>query len=90
MPETVKRWGYVVTTFKRPRIDESGSNLDQNLDCEVINEAIKTKPGINKPCLIKAVGKSRATVERAIAALVVAQKIEHRGSKKTGGYYAVE
>ena len=202
LPETAMRWGYVVTTFKRPRIDESGSNLDQNLDhadpdpiqidpdvggdipcrllstlrknplisrklladelnvserkirdslkilrdsgvvvrqgpdhggiwrisriivtdttvkhgtnevikggnkggksshdpingrgeaiIEVINEAIKTKPGINKPCLIKAVGKSRATVERAIAALVVAQKIEHRGSKKTGGYYAVE
>ena len=32
LPETVKRWGYVITTFKRPRIDESGSNLDQNLD----------------------------------------------------------
>ena len=35
------------------------------------------------------VGKSTATVERAIAALVKAGKIEHRGSKKTGGYYAV-
>ena len=32
LPETAMRWGYVVTTFKRPRIDESGSNLDQNLD----------------------------------------------------------
>ena len=32
LPETAMRWGYVITTFKRPRIDESGSNLDQNLD----------------------------------------------------------
>ena len=32
LPATVMRWGYVVTTFKRPMIDGSGSNLDQNLD----------------------------------------------------------
>ena len=31
---------------------------------------------------------SRATVKRAVATLVAAGKIEHRGSKKTGGYYA--
>ena len=33
---------------------------------------------------------STSTIERAIAALVKAGKIEHRGSKKTGGYYLVE
>ena len=52
-----------------------------------INEAIKDSPGINKPKLIKLFGKSRATVERAIAELVSASRIEHRGSNKTGGYY---
>lgn len=56
---------------------------------EVINEAIRNEPGINKPRLVRLVGKSRATVERAIVALVAAGKIEHRGSKKTGGYYAI-
>ena len=56
---------------------------------EVINEAIRKEPGINKPRLVRLVGKSRATVERAIVALVAAGKIEHRGSKKTGGYYAL-
>jgi len=56
---------------------------------EVIKEAIKNEPGINKPRLVRLVGKSRATVERAIVALVAAGKIEHRGSKKTGGYYAI-
>ena len=56
---------------------------------EVIKEAIKNEPGINKPRLVLLVRKSRATVERAIVALVAAGKIEHRGSKKTGGYYAI-
>ena len=56
---------------------------------EVTKEAIKNEPGINKPRLVRLLRKSRATVERAIVALVVAGKIEHRGSKKTGGYYAL-
>ena len=56
---------------------------------EVIKEAIRNEPGINKPRLVRLVGKSRATVERAIVTLVAAGKIEHRGSKKTGGYYAI-
>ena len=56
---------------------------------EVIKEAIKSNPGIKKPFLVKTVGKSRATVERALADLVAAHVVEHRGSKKTGGYYLV-
>lgn len=56
---------------------------------EAINEAIKSTPGIKKPRLVTAVGKSKATVERALAALIAAGKVEHRGSKKTGGYYLV-
>ena len=56
---------------------------------EVIKEAIKSNPGIKKPRLVTAVGKSKATVERALAALIAAGKVEHRGSKKTGGYHLV-
>ena len=56
---------------------------------EAINEAIKRLPGINKPKLVAQIGKSKATVERALAALVASGRIEHRGSNKTGGYYAV-
>lgn len=56
---------------------------------EVIKEAIKSTPGIKKPRLVTAVGKSKATVERALAALIAAGKVEHRGSKKTGGYHLV-
>lgn len=82
------------TTLKTP--EKSGDKTNETVNeaineaiNEVINEAIKNTPGINKPRLIKIVGKSRATVERSIATLIDAGKIEHRGSKKTGGYYAI-
>lgn len=62
-----------------------------------INEGIKfdvfrlilEKPDCRVPFLAKALSVSRATVERAVAALIIIGKIEHLGSKKTGGYYAV-
>ena len=54
---------------------------------EAINEAIKRSPGINKPRLVKLLGKSRAMVERAISELISSSRIEHRGSRKTDGYY---
>ncbi len=54
---------------------------------EAIKEAIKRSPGINKPKLVKLLGNSKATVERAISELIGSFRIEHRGSKKTGGYY---
>lgn len=48
---------------------------------------VQTHPGTRLPYLKSVVGKSAATVKRALAALVLAGRIEHRGSKKTGGYY---
>ena len=60
----------------------------QNVTREAINEAIKSNPGINKPRLMQLIKHSKATIERAIAELVRMNKIEHRGSKRTGGYFA--
>jgi len=61
---------------------------------EGINEwllkLIVRHPGVRLPYLKSVVGASTATVERAIAALVRAGKVEHRGSKKTGGYFRTE
>ena len=78
-----------------------GPTSRYRLDCalrepiEGINEGINdwllrlvaTHPGVRLPYLKSVVGKSTATVERAVAALVAEGKIEHRGSKKTGGYW---
>lgn len=59
---------------------------------EVVKEVydgIRLNPGIRKPQLLKIVGASRATVERAIARLRELRKVEFRGATKTGGYYCI-
>jgi len=50
---------------------------------------IKDHPGLNASGIAREVGKSLATAERTIAELVRQNKVEHRGSKKTGGYYCL-
>jgi predicted HTH transcriptional regulator len=55
-----------------------------------IYEAIKLSPGIKRAKLIRIVRKSKATVERCLSSLKAQEKIEYRGSNKTGGYYVVE
>ena len=64
---------------------------------EAVNEVVKAmfaaiceRPGIRKPALITKLGKSHATVERAISELKGLGKIEFRGAPKTGGYYPIE
>ena len=54
---------------------------------EVVNEVVKSHPGLRKPELVPLVGKSRATVERALASLISSGRVEFRGAPKTGGYY---
>ena len=64
---------------------------------EPIIDGIKTRvltmleryPGKGAPFLVATLHSSSATIERAISALVAAGKIEHRGSRKTGGYFAL-
>lgn len=67
---------------------QKGEAINEAIN-EAIYEAIKSRSGINKPEIVLRVGKSKATVERALAALIADGKVEHRGSKKTGGYHLV-
>lgn len=60
--------------------------LNESLNDRVV-KLIVTHPGVQIPYLKSVIGASTATVKRTVAALIVAGKIEHRGSKKTGGYY---
>ena len=46
---------------------------------------VKNHPGINRKNLARELGVADKTVDRAISSLK--EKIERRGSKKTGGYY---
>jgi len=54
---------------------------------EDVLRLVTANPGINRERLASRVGRSVETVKRAIAALVADGKIEHRGSRKTGGYF---
>ena len=71
---------------------ESGETVSETLN-ETVNgivlELICKTPGIGSAVLVSAVGKSRATVMRAVALLKQRRLIEHCGSDKTGGYYAI-
>jgi Fic family protein len=96
--QTLEKLGAIV------RVDD-GIRLEYGLSgftVELINEPLNgelderllklamTHPGVQLSYMKSVVGKSLATVKRAIAALVKAGLIEHRGSKKTGGYYVKE
>jgi predicted transcriptional regulator len=77
----------------RYQLDSDFSNgaiepLNEPLN-ERIARLIATHPGTRLDYLASVVPQSRATVKRAVAALVAEGKIEHRGSKKTGGYWRV-
>ncbi len=50
---------------------------------------VRKHPGIRVPELALLVGKSKPTVERAVAQLKKEGEIEYRGSKKTGGCHLI-
>lgn len=77
-------------------IHEKGIRSDDPIN-DPINDPIKAalvkivsaEPGLNREGLASRIGKSVETVKRALAPLIAMGRIEHRGSKKTGGYYAI-
>ena len=52
-------------------------------------DCIKTYPGLSVPRISASTRIPAKSIERYIAALIDKKLIEHRGSKKTGGYYAL-
>ena len=69
--------------------DDDATPLDEGVKKRLLR-LIALHPGRNVPFFKAALTVSRITVARAVAALAAAGKIEHRGSKKTGDYYAKE
>ena len=60
---------------------------------EGINQLLSvicSRPGARANELATLIGKSRQTVERYVKTLKDCGQIEFRGSKKTGGYFALE
>ena len=51
---------------------------------------IKQNPGIQRKDIIALTKRGSSTIDRHLAVLIQKDLIEHRDSKKTGGYYAKE
>ena len=69
--------------------DEPIDGINEGIN-ESILRLVRNHPGRGVPFFLASVKASRATVERSVRALVAAGKIEHRGSRKTGGYFATQ
>ena len=73
---------------KLQRLVKGCSNVPINVPINSkVLKVIKQNPGINREKLAEKLQVDVKTIGRAIAAL--SGKVEHRGSKKTGGYYCV-
>ena len=68
--------------------DEPIDGINDGIN-DAILRLVRLHPGRGVPFFLASVKASRSTVERAVRALVRAGRIEHRGSRKTGGYFAV-
>ncbi|HJJ28181.1 MAG TPA: Fic family protein [Methanocorpusculum sp.] len=69
------------------RINKAGDRINDRL--QQIYSIITEHPGINANGISELCNKSIATINRDIAKLKGAGKIEFRGAKKNGGYYSV-
>ena len=56
---------------------------------KMLFEVISLNPGRRVSELTALIDRSKPTVERYVQELKKSGKIEYRGSKKTGGYYAI-
>ena len=80
----------------RPKMISDGINMMSDGiigACEPVSELVKSlimkNPGITLVQIVGMLPQSYSTVKRALSALKKIGCIEHRGSDKTGGYYAI-
>lgn len=59
-----------------------------NAPQRVVLACLTAHPGYNVPQISDSTGIPAKSIERHVSALISRNLIEHRGSKKTGGYYA--
>lgn len=85
--ETVKPQTAAINADNEPVNEPLSEPINEPLKVskQEILSLIAANPGISRPEIMAKTGKSRATIMRMLVNL--GDKIEHRGSKKTGGYY---
>ena len=72
----------------KPRIRGGAQGGVLNHGQLLVLEAIKANEGIKVPGISEATNIPSKSIERHVSVLIARNLIEHRGSKKTGGYYA--
>jgi len=76
----------------RQKTEKTDEGLDEGLNegLKSLLEAVQDRPGIQAKDLVRVLGgRPLKTVERQVKTLIKAKRIERRGSRKTGGYYAI-
>ena len=66
----------------------AGTQESLNKGQQSVLDCIKANPGLRVPKLSEGTNIPSKSIERHISVLIARNLIEHRGSKKTGGYYA--
>lgn len=87
-PQTHYRLNHPAFDPAREPIEPINDGINDGINA-VILRLVRNHPGRGVPFFLASAKASRATVERAVRALVRAGRIEHRGSRKTGGYFPV-
>ncbi|MCK5198079.1 MAG: winged helix-turn-helix transcriptional regulator [Spirochaetales bacterium] len=73
-----------------PKQTDGGLNEGLNEGLKSLLGTIQKKPGIQAKLLSVTIDRPVKTIERQIKVLIDKGLIEHRGSRKTGGYWVVE
>ena len=94
---------YFAMRDRKKRVDIPSDNPSKENICDIrvicvtdlsagqtkVLDCIKAHPGLKVPGISDETGIPAKSIERHIKVLIERNLIEHRGSKKTGGYYAL-
>jgi len=75
---------------KKREVIPSDIPSELNAGQQAVLECVKANPGVKVPGIEAETGIPAKSVERHVKVLVERGLIEHRGSKKTGGYHALD
>lgn len=79
--------GFFTVTFMKRVKTNNFTDGTLNGTEQLVFDCIKATPGITANTLIQQTNKSVRTIRRIVKRLIDNGIIEHKGSKKTGGYY---
>ena len=86
---TDNSWQFALNEKDNPFNPSDPCSVELNAGQTKVLDCIKANPGLKVPGISDETGIPAKSIERHIKVLIERRLIEHRGSKKTGGYYAL-